>query len=145
MGVSNLIAYFMIVATAATLHAKGITDIATTSQAAQALEPIAGKFASLLFAAGVMGTGLLALPVLAGAAAYAIAGLLRIRKGLHHPPGKAKAFYAILAGAMAVGLGIGRQASIRSRPSTGRRSSTQSSPFRSWSPSWSPCRGRRRS
>ena len=106
MGVSNLIAYFMIVATAATLHAKGITDIATTSQAAQALEPIAGKFASLLFGAGVIGTGLLALPVLAGAAAYAVAGLLRIRKGLHQPPGEAKTFYAILAGAMAFGLGI---------------------------------------
>jgi NRAMP (natural resistance-associated macrophage protein)-like metal ion transporter len=106
MGVSNLVAYFMIVATAATLHAKGITDIATTSQAAQALEPIAGKFASLLFAAGVIGTGLLALPVLAGSAAYAIAGLFRIRKGLRHPPEKAKAFYAILAGAMAIGLGI---------------------------------------
>ena len=106
MGVSNLIAYFMIVATAATLHAHGITDIATTSQAAQALEPIAGKFASLLFAAGVVGTGLLALPVLAGSAAYAVAGLFRIRKGLHHPPEKAKTFYAILAGAMAIGLGI---------------------------------------
>ena len=106
MGVSNLIAYFMIVATAATLHAKGITDIATTSQAAQALEPVAGKFATLLFAAGVVGTGLLALPVLAGSAAYAMAGLFRIRKGLHHPPGKARTFYAILAGAMVVGLGI---------------------------------------
>ena len=106
MGVSNLIAYFMIVATAATLHAKGITDIATTSQAAQALEPIAGRFASLLFAAGVVGTGLLALPVLAGSAAYAIAGLFRIRKGLHYPPGKAKTFYVILGGAMAIGLGI---------------------------------------
>ncbi len=106
MGVSNLIAYFMIVATAATLHVKGITDIATTTQAAQALEPIAGRFASSLFAAGVIGTGLLALPVLAGSAAYAIAGLFRVRKGLHHSPKKAKTFYAILAGAMAVGLGI---------------------------------------
>ena len=106
MGVSNLIAFFMIVAAAATLHAQGITDIATTSQAAKALEPIAGRFSTLLFAAGVIGTGLLALPVLSGSAAYAIAGLFRIRKGLHHPAQKARTFYAILAGAMAVGLAI---------------------------------------
>ena len=106
MGVSNLIAYFMIVAAAATLHASGITDITSTSQAAQALEPVAGKFASLLFAAGVIGTGLLALPVLAGSAAYAVAGLFKVRMGLNQPPRRAKAFYAILAGAMVIGLGI---------------------------------------
>jgi NRAMP (natural resistance-associated macrophage protein)-like metal ion transporter len=106
MGFSNLIAFFMIVATAATLHAHGISDIETTSQAAQALKPIAGKFAYLLFASGVIGTGLLALPVLAGSAAYAVASLFRVRKGLDHPLSTAKPFYAILAGAMAIGLTI---------------------------------------
>jgi len=106
MGFSNFIAFFMIVATAATLHAKGIVHIETTSQAAQALEPIAGKFAFLLFGLGVIGTGLLALPVLAGSAAYAVASLLQVRKGLDRPPSGAKAFYAILAAAMIVGLGI---------------------------------------
>jgi Mn2+/Fe2+ NRAMP family transporter len=104
MAFSNLIAFFMIVATAATLHAHGIANIETTSQAAKALEPIAGKFAFLLFAAGVVGTGLLALPVLAGSAAYAVASLFRLRKGLDHPLSTAKPFYAILAGAMAIGL-----------------------------------------
>lgn len=106
MGFSNLIAFFMIVATAATLHAKGITHIETTSQAAQALEPIAGKFAFLLFALGILGTGLLALPVLAGSAAYAVASLLHVRKGLDQPPAAAKSFYAILVVAMAIGVGI---------------------------------------
>ena len=106
MGFSNFIAFFMIVATAATLHAKGIVHIETTAQAAQALEPIAGKFAFLLFGLGVIGTGLLALPVLAGSAAYAIASLLQVRKGLDQPPSGAKTFYTILAAAMIVGLGI---------------------------------------
>ncbi len=106
MGFSNFIAFFMIVATAATLHAKGITNIETTSQAAQALEPIAGHFAFLLFALGIIGTGLLALPVLAGSAAYAVASLLHVRKGLDQPPTAAKSFYAILAAAMLVGAVI---------------------------------------
>ncbi len=106
MGFSNFVAFFMIVATAATLHAKGIVHIETTSQAAQALEPIAGKFAFLLFGLGVIGTGLLALPVLAGSAAYAVASLLQVRKGLDQPPSGAKTFYAILAAAMLIGLGI---------------------------------------
>ncbi len=106
MGFSNFIAFFMIVATAATLHAKGIVHIETTSQAAQALEPIAGRFAFLLFGLGVIGTGLLALPVLAGSAAYSVASLLQVRKGLDQPPSSAKTFYAILAAAMLVGLAI---------------------------------------
>ena len=103
MGFSNLIAFFMIVATAATLHAQGLTHIETTSQAAQALRPVAGEFAFLLFAAGIVGTGLLALPVLAGSAAYAVATTLRVRKGLDLPLSIGKPFYAILAAAMAVG------------------------------------------
>ena len=106
MGFSNLIAFFMMVATAATLHATGITHIETTAQAAQALAPVAGRFAFLLFALGVVGTGLLALPVLAGSAAYAVASLLQVRKGLDQPPARAKAFYAILAAAIVIGLAI---------------------------------------
>jgi len=106
MGFSNFIAFFMIVATAATLHAKGIVNIETTSQAAQALQPIAGKFAFLLFALGIIGTGLLALPVLAGSAAYAVASLMHVRKGLDQPPSSAKSFYGILAAAMFIGAVI---------------------------------------
>ena len=106
MGFSNLIAFFMIVATAATLHAKGIVHIDTTAQAAQALEPIAGHLAYVLFALGILGTGLLALPVLAGSAAYAVASLLHVRKGLDLPPAGARSFYAILAAAMVLGAAI---------------------------------------
>jgi NRAMP (natural resistance-associated macrophage protein)-like metal ion transporter len=106
MGFSNLIAYFMILATAATLHAHGISSIETTSQAAQALKPVAGQFAFLLFAAGVVGTGLLALPVLAGSAAYAVSTLFKVRKGLDQPLASARPFYAILAGAMVIGAVI---------------------------------------
>ena len=106
MGFSNLIAFFMIVATAATLHAQGITHIDTTAQAAQALKPIAGDSAFLLFALGIVGTGLLALPVLAGSAAYAVATLLRVRKGLDLPLAAARPFYAILAAAMLTGVAI---------------------------------------
>jgi len=106
MGFSNLIAFFMIVATAATLHAQGITHIETTAQAAQALKPIAGEFAFVLFGLGIVGTGLLALPVLAGSAAYAVATMFRVRKGLDLPPATAKPFYGILAAAMLLGVGI---------------------------------------
>ncbi len=106
MAFSNFIAFFMIVATAATLHVKHVTNIETTAQAAQALEPIAGKFAVLLFSLGILGTGLLALPVLAGSAADAVASLLHVRKGLDQPPKAAKSFYGILAAAIVIGLGI---------------------------------------
>ncbi|MDH0864318.1 Nramp family divalent metal transporter [Mitsuaria sp. GD03876] len=106
MGFSNTIAFFMIVATAAALHAHGIRDIETTAQAATALKPIAGEFAFVLFAAGIVGTGFLALPVLAGSAAYAVATLAGVRRGLDRPPQSARAFYAILSGAMLVGLAV---------------------------------------
>ncbi len=106
MGFSNTIAFFMIVAAAAALHAHGVRDIETTAQAAQALKPIAGEFAFVLFAAGIVGTGFLALPVLAGSAAYAVATLAGVRRGLDRPAQDARAFYAILAGAMGIGLGI---------------------------------------
>ncbi|MDQ0036727.1 NRAMP (natural resistance-associated macrophage protein)-like metal ion transporter [Variovorax boronicumulans] len=85
MGFSNVVAFFMILATAATLHAHGQTQIETTSQAAEALKPIAGNAALVLFGLGIVGTGMLALPVLAGSAAYALASMLGVRKGLDRP------------------------------------------------------------
>jgi NRAMP (natural resistance-associated macrophage protein)-like metal ion transporter len=106
MGFSNLIAFFMIVATAATLHSHGMAKIATTAEAAEALRPIGGEFAFLLFALGVIGTGLLALPVLAGSTAYAVSSFFRFRKGLDKPWSTAKSFYGILACAMGVGIAI---------------------------------------
>jgi len=107
MGFSNLVALFIIVASAATLHVQGITEIETTTQAALALKPIAGSFAFLLFAAGVIGTGMLALPVLSGSAAYELASVLHFRKGLDRPLATARPFYAILAAAVLVGVAIG--------------------------------------
>jgi Mn2+/Fe2+ NRAMP family transporter len=106
MGFSNLIALFMIFATAATLHANGKTDIETAAQAAAALRPIAGDAAFLLFAMGIIGTGMLALPVLAGSAADAVASYFHLRKGLNLPLAKGRSFYGILAAAMAIGVAI---------------------------------------
>lgn len=104
MGFSNLIALFMIIATAATLHAHGITHIDTAAQAAAALAPVAGPHAYLLFALGIIGTGMLAMPVLAGAAAYAVAGYFRWRRSLDLPLNRAIPFYAIISTAMLVGV-----------------------------------------
>jgi NRAMP (natural resistance-associated macrophage protein)-like metal ion transporter len=103
MGISNLVALFIIVATAATLHAHGMTDIQTSSQAAEALRPIAGKFAFAVFALGIIGTGMLALPVLAGSAAYAVGEVFEWPVGLARQPLLAKAFYGTIAGATFVG------------------------------------------
>lgn len=96
IGFSNLVGFFVIVAAAATLNRAGITDIATAEQAAQALRPIAGPFAALVFAAGIIGTGLLAVPVLAGAAAYAIGEAAGRPVGLARKPGDARTFYAVI-------------------------------------------------
>jgi NRAMP (natural resistance-associated macrophage protein)-like metal ion transporter len=112
MGFSNLIAFFMVTATAATLHAHGLTDIQTTAQAAQALRPIAGDAAFELFALGILGTGMLALPVLAGSAAEAVASYFQLRKGLNLTLASGRSFYAILAAAMAIGGGISWSAVI---------------------------------
>jgi NRAMP (natural resistance-associated macrophage protein)-like metal ion transporter len=106
MGFSNLIAFFIVLATAATLHAHNITDIETTSQAASALKPIAGEFAFLLFSIGIIGTGLLALPVLAGSAAYAMAGTFEWKNSLELAPKLAKRFYGIIILATVVGLAL---------------------------------------
>jgi NRAMP (natural resistance-associated macrophage protein)-like metal ion transporter len=97
MGFSNLVAFFIILTTALTLNLNGITDIQTSAQAAAALRPIAGEFAFLLFSAGIIGTGLLAIPVLAGSAAYAMAGAFNWKKGLELEPMAAKRFYSIIA------------------------------------------------
>ncbi len=97
MGFSNLIAFFIILTTAATLYTHGLHDIQTSAQAAEALRPIAGDFAFLLFAAGIIGTGLLAVPVLAGSAAYAVAELLHKPASLNLKLNAAKDFYAIIA------------------------------------------------
>jgi NRAMP (natural resistance-associated macrophage protein)-like metal ion transporter len=103
MGISNLIALFIILTTAATLNAHGITDIQTSSQAAEALRPIAGKFTFVIFTLGILGTGLLAVPVLAGSAAYAVGEGLHWRVGLAQRPGRARAFYGTIAAATLIG------------------------------------------
>ncbi|MCY0853793.1 NRAMP family divalent metal transporter [Cupriavidus sp. D39] len=106
MAFSNLIAFFIILTTAVTLHAHHITDIQTSTQAASALKPIAGEFAYLLFSVGISGTGLLALPVLAGSAAYAMAGTFRWKNSLALEPQLAKRFYGIIVLATVVGLAL---------------------------------------
>ncbi len=106
MAFSNLVAYFIILTTAVTLHAHHVTDIQSSSQAASALKPIAGQFAFLLFGLGIIGTGLLALPVLAGSAAYAMAGTFRWKNSLALEPQMAKRFYGIIVLATVVGLAL---------------------------------------
>jgi Mn2+/Fe2+ NRAMP family transporter len=106
MGFSNLIAFFIITTSAATLHQQGITDIQTADQAAQALRPVAGDLAFFVFALGILGTGLLAVPVLAGSAAYALAEAMQWSAGLSQRPAEAKRFYATIVGGTLVGLGI---------------------------------------
>src|SRR6267378_383852 len=104
MAFSNLIALSIIVTAAATLHASGKTDIQTSAEAAEALRPIAGAFAEVIFALGIVGTGLLAIPVLAGATAYAVGEGRRWPVGLARKPKEAAAFYAVLA--LSAGIGI---------------------------------------
>ena len=106
MAFSNVISLFIIITTAATLHAHGLTDIQTSAQAAEALRPIAGNFAFALFATGIIGIGLLAVPVLAGSAAYALGEALNWPTGLGRLPLDAKGFYGTIAVATLVGVGI---------------------------------------
>jgi Mn2+/Fe2+ NRAMP family transporter len=106
MAFSNLIGFFVIVTAAATLHAHGHTDIQTSAEAAEALRPIAGAATMFVFAAGIIGTGLLAVPVLAGSAAFAVGEALRWPAGLDHKPRAAKAYYAVIALATALGIGL---------------------------------------
>lgn len=106
MGFSNLIAIFIIFATAATLNAHGVTDIKTSSQAAEALRPIAGVFTFALFAAGIIATGMLAVPVLAGSAAYGVSEMFGWTTGLRRKPREARAFYATIAAATLGGVAL---------------------------------------
>ncbi|WP_459177262.1 NRAMP family divalent metal transporter [Ewingella americana] len=106
MGISNVVAFFIMLTTAVTLHMHHVTNIQTSAQAASALRPVAGQFAFWLFSLGIIGTGLLAIPVLAGSAAYAMAGAFQWRNSLEAKPVAAKHFYAIIAIAMLIGLGI---------------------------------------
>ena len=106
MTASNVIAFFIIVTTAATLHSHGVTHIDTAAQAAEALRPIGGPFAFALFAAGIIGTGLLAVPVLAGSSAYAVAELFKMRGSLELPASRAIGFYAIVAAATIGGAAL---------------------------------------
>lgn len=103
MTFSNLIAIFIVFAAAATLHVQGITTIQTASEAAEALRPVAGRFAFLLFAMGIIGTGMLAVPVLAGSAAYAVSEMLGRPASLDAKPQKARLFYATIAVTTLVG------------------------------------------
>ena len=97
MAFSHLVALCIIIATAATLNADGIADIQTSAQAAEALRPVAGEFAFALFTIGILGTGMLAVPVLAGSAAYAVSETFGWVEGLDRKPREAKAFYATIA------------------------------------------------
>jgi Mn2+/Fe2+ NRAMP family transporter len=106
MFASNLIMYFIILTTAATLHAHGTTHIDTARQAAEALRPLAGKAAYWLFTVGLIGTGMLGVPVLAGSSAYAIAEASAWRGSLEKKPNGARRFYTVLAAAMVGGLAI---------------------------------------
>jgi Mn2+/Fe2+ NRAMP family transporter len=103
MGFSNLVALAIMVTTAATLHVAGVTDIETSTQAAEALRPVAGPFAFTVFTLGIVGTGLLAVPVLAGSAAYALAEARRWPWGLARKPKAARAFYTTIALATMIG------------------------------------------
>jgi len=111
MAFSNIVAIFIVFAASATLHANGVTTIETAAQAAEALRPVAGRFAFLLFAFGIIGTGLLAVPVLAGSAAYAVSEMLGRPASLDSRPNRARLFYGTiamttLAGALLQPIGI---------------------------------------
>lgn len=100
---SNVVALCIVIATAVTLNQQGITQIQTAAQAAQALRPVSGEFAFLLFAMGIVGTGLLAVPVLAGSAAYAVSEVFGWRSGLSHGFHEARGFYGIIVAATGIG------------------------------------------
>jgi Mn2+/Fe2+ NRAMP family transporter len=104
MVLSEVVAFCIILAAAVVLHAHGKIDIRTSSDAAMALRPAAGRFAFVLFASGIIGTGLLAIPVLAGSAAFALGETFRWRTGLEQKPGRAKLFYGAIAVATLGGM-----------------------------------------
>ena len=103
---SDLTAYFIILATAVTLHVAGITEIETAAQAASALRPLAGDFAFTLFALGIIGVGMIGVPVLAGSSAYALAEAMNWSWGLERKATDARAFYGVIAVSVLLGLVI---------------------------------------
>jgi len=100
---SNAVAFFIILTAAATLHRSGLTDVSSAQQAAEALRPLAGDAAYWLFTLGLIGTGMLAVPVLAGSCAYAVAEAAAWRGSLDQPPRRARGFYVVLGFAMLIG------------------------------------------
>jgi len=106
MALANVVFLFIIITTAFVLHDHGITNIQSAADAAAALRPLAGNLAALLFTVGIFGVGLLAVPVLAGASAYAISELFKWREGLNRKYSRAKGFYGVIIASMLVGLGI---------------------------------------
>jgi NRAMP (natural resistance-associated macrophage protein)-like metal ion transporter len=106
MGFANLVAFFIILTTAVTLHAAGMTDIRTSADAAAALRPIAGDLAFALFSLGIIGTGLLAVPILAGSAAYAVCEARGWKIGLERKPREAVGFYTVIGLATLVGVAV---------------------------------------
>jgi Mn2+/Fe2+ NRAMP family transporter len=107
MAISNVVAIAIIMSTAATLHANGKTHIGSVAEVAEALRPLAGDMAFVIFSLGIIGTGLLSLPVLAGSAAYAVGEAQGWKSGLAEKPWEATGFYAVIAVAFALGLIIG--------------------------------------
>lgn len=106
MGVSNLVAFFIMLTAAVTLSQHGIHDIQSSTQAATALKPVAGSFAFILFSLGIVGSGMLAIPVLAGSAAYAMAGTFKWSNSLESPPTRSVKFYSIIGVATLLGVGL---------------------------------------
>jgi len=103
MGVSNVVAFFIMLTAAITLGQQGVTDITSSTQAASALKPVAGSLASMLFSLGIVGSGMLAIPVLAGSVAYAMAGTFNWSNSLEHPPARSVKFYGIIGIATLLG------------------------------------------
>jgi NRAMP (natural resistance-associated macrophage protein)-like metal ion transporter len=106
MAFSNIVAFFIILTAASTLHVQGITEISSSAQAATALEPLAGRFAFILFVCGIVGTGLLAIPVLAASAAYGIGEACRWKISLERAPARAVRFYAVVSAATLIGVSL---------------------------------------
>jgi Mn2+/Fe2+ NRAMP family transporter len=106
MALSQVVMYFVILAAASTLHVAGKTNIQSATEAAQALTPLAGKLASVLFSLGLIGAGLLGVPVLTGSAAYAVAETFNWKEGLDEKPRAAKKFYVVIAASTLVGIAV---------------------------------------
>jgi Mn2+/Fe2+ NRAMP family transporter len=106
MTLSNTIMYFIVLTAGTTLYRAGLHDVQTAEQAARALKPLAGPAAALLFTTGIVATGMLGIPVLAGSAAYAVAEGAAWRRGMDEPVERAAYFYGVLAAAMLIGMGL---------------------------------------